>query len=136
MEANYFRDTGGYLYHIKLRTTADAHSRRVLVDGQEVGLLLFHDWQFLFETTTPRFNLRIMPRLLQAINEDSTIAFQKREDDRVIMARNARSALAVAGADHSKMTDQEAVMAYMNRMTGDVDHGQRVCLDVSGSVRT
>jgi hypothetical protein len=77
-----------------------------------------------------------MPRLLQAINEDSTIAFQKREDDRVIMARNARSALAVAGADHSKMTDQEAVMAYMNRMTGDVDHGQRVCLDVSGSVRT
>jgi hypothetical protein len=136
MDTNYFRDTGGYLYHIELRMTADAHSRRVLVDGQEVGLLLFHDWQFLFEPTTPRFNLRIMPRLLQAINEDSTIAFQKREDDRVIMARNARSALAEAGADHSKMTDQEAVMAYMNRMTGDVDHGQRVCLDVSGSVRT
>lgn len=136
MDTNYFRDTGGYLYHIELRMTADAHSRRVLVDGQEVGLLLFHDWQFLFEPTTPRFNLRIMPRLLQAINEDSTIAFQKREDDRVIMARNARSALAEAGADHSKMTDQEAVMAYMNRMTGDVDHGQRVCLDVSGSVCT
>jgi len=115
MDANYFRDTGGYLYHIELRMTADAHSRRVVVDGQEVGLLLFHDWQFLFEATTPRFNLRIMPRLMQAINEDSSIAFQKREDDRAIMARNARSALTEAGVDHSKMTDQEAVMAYMNQ---------------------
>jgi hypothetical protein len=112
MDTNYFRDTGGYLYHIELRMTADAHSRRVVVDGQEVGLLLFHDWQFLFEPTTPRFNLRIMPRLMQAINEDSSIASQKREDDRAIMARNARSALAEAGVDHSKMTDQEAVMAY------------------------
>lgn len=113
MKTEFFRDSGGF-YKIELRQTADAHSRQVWVDGEQIGLLLFHDWTFLFEPTVPRFKLRIMPRLMGAINDDSAIAWQKLEDERYLMARNARASLTEAGINHSAMNDQEAVAEYFN----------------------
>jgi hypothetical protein len=52
---------------------------------------------------------------MNVINRDTSIAYQKQEDERALMARNARQALTEAGIDHTGMTDKEAVMACLNQ---------------------
>jgi hypothetical protein len=114
-EQDFFRDSGGYLYNIDLKLTADAHSRKVVIDGEVAGMLLFHNWTFSFEPSIPRFKLRMLSQLMRAINLDTSIAYQKREDDRAVMARNARQSLTESGVNHQEMTDQEAVQAFLNQ---------------------
>ena len=114
MSNDFFRDTGGYLYHIELLYTSDAHSRRIFVDGKDVGLLLFHDWKFLVELTAPRIEVRVLNKLPAIINEDSSIQRQRLVDDQVIMVRKARAGLNERGIAHERLSDKEAVALYLS----------------------
>lgn len=112
---DFFRNEGGYLYHVKLEGTMDSHSRRVFVDGECVGTLLFHNWDFRLEPeTNVTFKLRWWPQIMNEINRDTSIEYQRKEDHRKTMAANARRALTEANIPHNALTDREAVEAYLN----------------------
>jgi hypothetical protein len=112
---DFFEDHGGYLYHIELQPTMDDHSRRIVMHGGELGTLLFHQWQFKRDVPASALNLRALQQLRNHVNRDSCIQYQCVEDQRKDMANVARQCSQEAGGDHSKLSDQEAAIPYLEK---------------------
>jgi len=72
---DFFRYTGGYLYAITLCHTMDDHSRDIVIDGDHVGTLLFHGWEFKIDMDGV-LKCKVLAQLMDTINGDQSIRRQ------------------------------------------------------------
>lgn len=113
---SFFTDHGGYLYHIDLQQTMDAHSRRIVVDNVCIGTVLFHKWKFLFDFEPAHsVNAKVFLQVIKAIDADTSIRHQRLEDERQTMTQNARAGLAERNIDTTGLSDREAVELYLKQ---------------------